>query len=183
MQLIVIAAKIQISLRVLSVESQASFLYYVRGGCRHSSPLSFVCLKAHLMRRHTHKLIIDCSNRKPLNLRTVAPVHSQFLDHEESTKWIWSHRPYGLDRVELYMYKTNDTYSTCKWQRLISACAFDTPLASRHFCYWFCLPETLICGKYDQTRLWSVCASSQLVWYIYLVNLWRRLKDTCVKRK
>ena len=32
----------QISLRVLSVELQASFLYYVRGGCRHSAPLSSV---------------------------------------------------------------------------------------------------------------------------------------------
>ena len=39
------------------------------------------------------------------------------------------------------------------------------------------------CGKYDQTRHWSVCASSQLVWNIYIVNLWRRLKDACVERK
>ena len=42
MQIIVVTAKMQISLRVLSVELQASFLYYVRGGCRHSAPLSSV---------------------------------------------------------------------------------------------------------------------------------------------
>ena len=43
-----------------------------------------------------HKL---CLNRKPLDLWTVALIHRQFLDHEESTKCIWSHRPYGLDRA------------------------------------------------------------------------------------
>ena len=42
-QIIVETAKLQISLRVLSVESQDSFLYYVRDGCRHSATLSFVC--------------------------------------------------------------------------------------------------------------------------------------------
>ena len=42
-QIIVVTAKIQISLRVLSVESQASFLYYVQSGSSHSAPLSFVC--------------------------------------------------------------------------------------------------------------------------------------------
>ena len=41
-QIIVVTAKMQISLRVLSVELQASFLYYVRGGCRHSALLSSV---------------------------------------------------------------------------------------------------------------------------------------------
>ena len=41
-QKIVVTANIKISLRVLSEETQASFLYYVRGGCRHSAPLIFV---------------------------------------------------------------------------------------------------------------------------------------------
>ena len=36
-QVIVVTAKIQISLCVHSVESQTSFLYYVRGGGRHSA--------------------------------------------------------------------------------------------------------------------------------------------------
>ena len=61
MQIIVVTAKIQISLRVLSVESQASFLYYVRSGCKHSAPLSFARFN---------------SSKKPLDLRTVAPVHT-----------------------------------------------------------------------------------------------------------
>ena len=69
-----------------------------------------------------------------------------------------------------------------------SACAFDTCLASHSkvfLCDLFCLPKTFTCEKYDQTRLWSVCTSSQLVWYIYIVHvdLWRRLKDAYVKRK
>ena len=42
MQIIIVTAKMQISLRVLLVELQASFLYYVRGGCRQSAPLSSV---------------------------------------------------------------------------------------------------------------------------------------------
>ena len=53
MQIIVVTAKIQISLRILSVESQASFLYYIRGGCRQSALLTFVCEKVHLMRPQT----------------------------------------------------------------------------------------------------------------------------------
>ena len=54
-KIIVVTANIQISLRVLSVESQASFLYYVRSGYRHSATLSFVYYKVHLciMRRQT----------------------------------------------------------------------------------------------------------------------------------
>ena len=43
------------------------------------------------------------------------------------------HRPYDPDRVGLYMYRRNDTYSTCEWSRLRSVGAFDTSLASQLF--------------------------------------------------
>ena len=72
MQIIVVTAKTLISMRILSVESQASFLHYVRGGCRHSA--SALAVKSALC-DDRHKMIIDRSHRKPLVLRTVVPVH------------------------------------------------------------------------------------------------------------
>ena len=67
MQIIVVTAKIQISLRVLSVESQASLLYYIRDGCRQSAQLTFICEKVHLMRPQTQTDHSECSNRKPFD--------------------------------------------------------------------------------------------------------------------
>ena len=81
------------------------------------------------MRRHANH--IECSNRKPLDFEDNRwCTHRRFLDHEESTKGIWSHRQYGLDRDGLYMYKRNDTYSMCEWRRLRSVFAFDTSLTT-----------------------------------------------------
>ena len=75
----------------------------------------------------------------------------------------WSHKPYG---------------QTC-WAGvgLKSACAFDTSLATFLFTLF-----SKTCGKCDQTRLHPVCASPQLVWYILIINFWRRLKDAFAKR-
>ena len=73
MQIIVVTAKIQISLRILSVESQASFLYYIRGGCRQSALLTFVCEKVHLMRPQTQTDHSECSNRKPFDFEDSRP--------------------------------------------------------------------------------------------------------------
>ena len=126
------------------------------------------------MRPQTQTDHIECSNKKNLwVLRTVAPVQidnfwimrnlQSKLGHTGRMVWI---------ELGCTCTKRSDT------ERLTSACAFDTCLAlhSNVFhCDLFCLPKTLTCEKYGQTRLWSVCVSSRLVW--------RRLKDTCVKRK
>ena len=81
----------------------------------------------------------------------------------------WSQQANGQDRVGLCMYKRNDTYSTWEWQRLRSICAFDTctSFALQRFCDRFCLPETLICGKYDQTRLFSMRIIALSMVYLY----------------
>ena len=153
MQIIVVTAKMQISLRVLSVELQASFQYYVRGGYRHSAPLSSVQIEN-----------LWICGQSPSFTQTIFG------------SW-------GIYKVNLVTQAVWSGSCTCEWRRLTSVCAFDTSLASQRFCDWFCLPEMLICWKFDQNRLWSVCASSQLVWYIFIVNLWRRLKDVFVEWK
>ena len=108
MHIIIVTVKLQISLCILSVESQAPFLYYVWGRCRQSAPLSFDCLKkkVHLIQPQPQTDHTECSNRKPLDFEdSHPPSHRQYLDHEESTKSIWSNKSYGLDRIGLYMYQ------------------------------------------------------------------------------
>ena len=90
--------------------SQASFLYYVRDKYRHSAPLSFVCAKVHIMRPQTQAIHSQrMFKKKFLNFEDSGPVHmDKFLDHEESTKRLWSHRSYGStcwSAVGLYMYQ------------------------------------------------------------------------------
>ena len=78
MQIIVVTAKMQISLLVLSVELQASFLYYVRGGRRHNAPSSVQI-----------EILWICGSRPH--------SHRQFLDHTGRMVWI----------VHVRMAKTN----------------------------------------------------------------------------
>ena len=139
------------------------------------------------MRQQTLTDHIECSNRKPVDFEDSRP-------RSDRQFWIMRNLQSELGhtgrmvRIEqgCTCTKRSDTYSSCEWQRRRSACGFDTCLASPSnvfLCDLFCVPKTLICGKNDQTRLWSVCELLQLVWYIYIVNIWCRLKDACVKKK
>ena len=97
--------------------------------CRHSAPLSFVCEKVHLMRPQAQTDHIDCSNRKPLDYEDSRPrSYRQF--------WIVSNLQSEFGHTGRMVWielgctctKRNDTYGTCEWRRLRSACAFDTSL-------------------------------------------------------
>ena len=83
MQIIIVTANIQISLRVLSVESQAS--YRADEDLAHHLALS---INRCTLCDDRHKLIIDCSNRKPLDLRTIAPVNIDNLIITGRMVWI-----------------------------------------------------------------------------------------------
>ena len=109
------------------------------------------------MRPQTQPDHVECSNRKPLDFEDSRPhLHRQFLDHEESKKFESEFGHTG--HMGCTCTKRNDTASTYEWRRLRSACAFDTSLASHSnvFVIYFCLPQALHCGKYDQTRLVSL---------------------------
>ena len=52
----------------------------------------------------------ECSSRKPLDFENSHPSSQrQFLDHEESTKCIWSHKPYDLIELGCTCTKRSDT--------------------------------------------------------------------------
>ena len=177
MRIILVTATIQISLRTFSVEAQASFLYYVRGGCSHNAPLSFVCQKVHLMWPQTqtdHWLF----KKKNFGFEDSRPrSHRQFLDHEESTFSEFGHagRMVWIELVCLYLYKWNDTYSMCDWRRLRTICAFETSLSSQLF-----VIDLFTCSV-NLRKVWpnKILVSLR----INIVNLWRCLEYACVKRK
>ena len=136
------------------------------------------------MRPQTQPDHIEFSNSKPLDFDNSRPrLLRQFLDHDHlqsefghTGRMVW---------IELgcTCNKRNNTYSTCEWQRLRSACAFDKSLSSQNnvFCDLFCLPKTVICGKFDQTRLVSLRIITVSMVHLYSKSL--ALPERCMCEK
>ena len=151
-------------MRILSVESQVSFLFYVRGGCRHNAPLSCA-------RNATTDTNWSYWIENLWSLRTVALVHIDNIWIMRNLQSEFGHtsRMFWIE-LDCTCTKRSDTYSTCEWGRLRLACTFDTSLASHNnvFCDLFCLPNTLTCEVWPNKALVSLRIIA-VNWYIYIV--------------